>query len=54
MPSEAKIISVLTQTLLRPQLTIGRVDLTQVEGQPPQVESSGILSLSRNNLLTKL
>jgi len=41
MPSEAKIISVLKQTLLRPQLVIGRVDLTQAEGQPPQVESSG-------------
>ena len=41
MPSEAKIISVLKQTLLRPQLVIGRIDLTQVSGQSPQVESSG-------------
>ena len=50
MPSEAKIISVLNQTLLRAQLTFGRVDLTQSNKQPAQVESRGTVAFSDESM----
>lgn len=50
MPSEEKVISLLNQTLLRAQFTFGRVDLTQADGQPAQVESRGAVAFSDDSM----
>lgn len=50
IPSEEKLISVLNQTLLRAQFTFGRVDLTQSNEQPAQVESRGTVTFSDDSM----